>query len=49
LRHPAAKLHLYGKLDAKPGRKMGHVTATADTPEAAAETVQRARADLVGG
>lgn len=49
LRHPAAKLHLYGKLDAKPGRKMGHVTATAETPEAAAETVQRARADLVGG
>jgi len=23
---PAAKLHLYGKTDARPGRKMGHVT-----------------------
>lgn len=26
LRDPAAHLHLYGKRDAKPGRKMGHVT-----------------------
>jgi 5-(carboxyamino)imidazole ribonucleotide synthase len=23
---PAAKLHLYGKREARPGRKMGHVT-----------------------
>jgi len=23
---PAAKLHLYGKTEARPGRKMGHVT-----------------------
>ncbi len=26
-----ASLHLYGKADAKPGRKMGHVTCTADS------------------
>lgn len=25
---PEAKLHLYGKREAKPGRKMGHITAT---------------------
>jgi 5-(carboxyamino)imidazole ribonucleotide synthase len=26
LRDPEAKLHLYGKAEARPGRKMGHVT-----------------------
>ena len=26
LREPAAKLHLYGKREARPGRKMGHIT-----------------------
>jgi len=26
LRDPAARLHLYGKAEARPGRKMGHVT-----------------------
>jgi 5-(carboxyamino)imidazole ribonucleotide synthase len=26
LRHPGAHLHLYGKREARPGRKMGHVT-----------------------
>jgi len=25
LRQPSAQLHLYGKADARPGRKMGHV------------------------
>jgi 5-(carboxyamino)imidazole ribonucleotide synthase len=25
---PGAHLHLYGKLDARPGRKMGHLTVT---------------------
>jgi 5-(carboxyamino)imidazole ribonucleotide synthase len=28
---PAARLHLYGKEDARPGRKMGHVNFTAPT------------------
>ncbi|MBL8499525.1 MAG: 5-(carboxyamino)imidazole ribonucleotide synthase [Nitrosomonas sp.] len=26
LQHPSAKLHLYGKTEARPGRKMGHFT-----------------------
>ena len=26
LKHPGAHLHLYGKRQARPGRKMGHVT-----------------------
>jgi 5-(carboxyamino)imidazole ribonucleotide synthase len=25
LQDPAARLHLYGKAEARPGRKMGHV------------------------
>ncbi len=29
LRDPGAKLHLYGKAEARPGRKMGHVTRLA--------------------
>lgn len=33
--HPKANLHIYGKLESRPGRKMGHVTALADTPEEA--------------
>ncbi len=39
-----AKLHLYGKREARPGRKMGHLTALGDD---ALETVQKARATLV--
>ena len=34
---PEVKLHPYGKQDARPGRKMGHLTATADTREEAVE------------
>jgi len=40
------KLHLYGKSEAKNGRKMGHLTALASTPEAAIEAVRFARASL---
>lgn len=47
LRLPSVKLHLYGKLDAKPGRKMGHLTATDDTVESARDLVLRAREALV--
>jgi 5-(carboxyamino)imidazole ribonucleotide synthase len=35
LRHPSAKLHLYGKAEARPGRKMGHFTVLADSGDAA--------------
>ncbi|HUE71660.1 MAG TPA: 5-(carboxyamino)imidazole ribonucleotide synthase, partial [Pirellulaceae bacterium] len=31
LGHRDVKLHLYGKADSRPGRKMGHLTALADT------------------
>lgn len=31
LNHSVAKLHLYGKQEARPGRKMGHFTVLADT------------------
>ena len=48
-RDPGVKLHLYGKADARPGRKMGHLTALARTPEEALERVVAARAALTGG
>jgi 5-(carboxyamino)imidazole ribonucleotide synthase len=44
--HPALKLHLYGKTEARPGRKMGHITALADTGEEAAHIVREARRRL---
>jgi 5-(carboxyamino)imidazole ribonucleotide synthase len=42
-RMPQVKLHLYGKQEARPGRKMGHLTALAADPRAAAQTVLQAR------
>jgi 5-(carboxyamino)imidazole ribonucleotide synthase len=36
LSEPRAKLHLYGKAEPRPGRKMGHVTVLAETREALA-------------
>ena len=39
---PDVKLNLYGKLEARPGRKMGHLTAMATTREAAIEKIGRA-------
>ncbi len=47
LAFPDVKLHLYGKAAPRPGRKMGHLTALADTPEEAAERVLAARRALV--
>ena len=46
LSNPRLKLHLYGKASARPGRKMGHITATADTSEAAIQAVRDARSSL---
>ncbi|MFN7928728.1 MAG: 5-(carboxyamino)imidazole ribonucleotide synthase [Blastocatellia bacterium] len=43
---PNVKVHLYGKLEPRKGRKMGHLTALAETPENAAALVQQARAAL---
>ena len=48
-RMPEIKLHLYGKEDARPGRKMGHLTALAADPHAAVETVLAARRALTAG
>jgi len=44
---PGVNVHLYGKGDARPGRKMGHITALGATLEEAAELAQRARTVLV--
>jgi 5-(carboxyamino)imidazole ribonucleotide synthase len=41
-------LHLYGKHQPRPRRKMGHLTALGDTAEAAIEAVSKARAALQG-
>jgi 5-(carboxyamino)imidazole ribonucleotide synthase len=35
LQEPGAKLHLYGKTDPRPGRKMGHFCVMSETAEAA--------------
>jgi 5-(carboxyamino)imidazole ribonucleotide synthase len=43
---PAVKLHLYAKLHARPGRKMGHLTALGATPQEAKRRVLGARAAL---
>jgi len=43
---PEVKLHLYGKMDPRPGRKMGHLTALAPDSETAAKTVLAARSAL---
>ncbi|HEY0779288.1 MAG TPA: ATP-grasp domain-containing protein, partial [Gemmatirosa sp.] len=39
---PTARLHLYGKRDARPGRKMGHLSAVGARPEEALARVQDA-------
>lgn len=39
---PTAALHLYGKAESRPGRKMGHVTALGDTADEALERAGRA-------
>lgn len=43
LAHPGVKLHLYGKLEPRSGRKMGHLTATSNNAE---QLVRQARAGL---
>ena len=43
LEDPLVKLHLYGKADARAGRKMGHLTATGETTQEAVARVTNAR------
>ena len=45
---PGTRLFLYGKRDARPGRKMGHLSAIGATPEEALARVQAAKARLTG-
>jgi 5-(carboxyamino)imidazole ribonucleotide synthase len=40
---PDVKLHLYGKRNPRPGRKMGHLTALGETPAEAIRKVLAAR------
>lgn len=44
---PEVKIHLYGKTEARVGRKMGHLVAMADTVESAEARVLTARNALV--
>jgi 5-(carboxyamino)imidazole ribonucleotide synthase len=46
LRHPQAKLHLYGKAEARRGRKMGHVTCLAPTLAEALAVAAEIKRDL---
>lgn len=43
---PGVRVHLYGKREARAGRKMGHISAAAKTPKAAVALVKKARALL---
>lgn len=47
LRHRGAKLHLYGKSEPRPGRKMGHVTVLAQQIDVALAAVQEIKSTLV--
>lgn len=41
-----AALHLYGKKDPRPGRKMGHITVVAQSADQAVEHARRLKAEL---
>ena len=45
-REPAAKLHLYGKREPRPGRKMGHVNVLAESVDAAFARIEVLRCNL---
>jgi 5-(carboxyamino)imidazole ribonucleotide synthase len=47
LAEPMVSLHLYGKREGRPGRKMGHLTCLADTADEALATARRARERLI--
>jgi len=46
LKHPQAKLHLYGKTEPRRGRKMGHVTCLAPTIDEALAVARAIKRDL---
>jgi len=47
MRIPGVRVHLYGKTEARPGRKMGHLSADGGTPEEALARVLEAYRTLV--
>ncbi|MBL8380484.1 MAG: 5-(carboxyamino)imidazole ribonucleotide synthase [Burkholderiales bacterium] len=49
LAHDAAKLHLYGKSQARPGRKMGHITVLGASVEEAIVAAAQVRGALGAG
>lgn len=49
LAHSVAHLHLYGKSEARPGRKMGHLTVTTGTAMGATSLARRLRKQLTAG
>ncbi len=46
LAHPGVQLHLYGKTEARPGRKMGHYNCLAASVETALALAETTRAEL---
>lgn len=46
LKHPGVQLHLYGKAEARPGRKMGHYNCLATSVEEALKLAHVTRAEL---
>ena len=46
LKLPDVRLHLYGKAEPRPGRKMGHLNCLAQSPELAFELAHRAHSAL---
>jgi len=49
LNDPKVRLHLYGKHEARPGRKMGHLTTVAEDVETAERRIRAARESLTRG
>lgn len=49
LRIPGVRLHLYGKRSARPGRKMGHLSAVGGTPSEALEAARQAYIAISNG
>jgi len=49
LQHSCVQLHLYGKAEPRPGRKMGHLTVTTSTAMGATSLARRIRRQLTAG
>jgi 5-(carboxyamino)imidazole ribonucleotide synthase len=47
LRYPGANLHLYGKSEPRPGRKMGHVTILGHQVDTALATAMEIKSMLI--